>query len=162
MRTIFFILTSLLLSLLSTSVLSSDPDKRQALPLTPMQRHHILSEMRTLLKGTQAILQGLATEDMSAISKHAHALGTRMPHKGEDHLHAVLPDEFVKMGMLVHQGFDQIAAEAESSKDEKKILAQLSDITQTCVVCHAAYQIQTKASPQNQTLHIEHREHNKH
>lgn len=159
MKNIFLIAASLLLCLLSASVLPSDPDKRQVLLLNTMQRHHILSEMRALLQGTQVILQGLTDGDIPTIVKQARALGTEMPHKGENHLRSVLPDEFLKMGMSVHQGFDQIAAEAESSQDVKLILKLLSNTTQTCVACHASYQIQVKTSPKNQKLHAEHDKH---
>jgi cytochrome c556 len=159
MKNIFLIVAGLLLCLLSASALPSDPDKRQVLLLNTMQRHHILSEMRALLQGTQAILQGITDEDMHAIAEQARALGTEMPHKGENHLRSVLPDEFVKMGMSVHQGFDQIAAEAESSKDAKLILKLLSNTTQACVACHATYQIQVKTPPKNQKLRSEHDKH---
>ncbi len=147
MKRIFLILSSMWISLFSTITVSSDPDTRHIISLNEMQRHHLLSEMRALLEGTQVILQSLAKQDMAAIAQHSRRLGTAMPHTGERHLHKILPQSFVKMGMQVHQGFDQVAVEAETSQRPETILQQLSDITRTCVDCHAAYQIRLRVVP---------------
>ncbi len=150
-----------LLSIVPVPALSGDPDTRQILLLNSMQRHHILSEMRTLLQGTQAILQSLAEGNLPAVARHARALGREMPHKGEDHLHGVLPEAFMKMGMRVHQGFDQLAADAESSQDIQLILKRLSDITQICTACHTTYQIRINPLPESKKSHREHHFHQK-
>jgi len=146
MKKFFLILISVWIGLFSTSVISSDPDTRHIIPLDMMQRHHLLSEMRALLEGTQVILQSLAKQDMAAIAKHARSLGTEMPHTGEQHLHGILPKPFVAMGMQVHRGFDQIATEAETSRHPETILQRLGDITRICADCHAGYQIRLRAS----------------
>ncbi|MFO7579274.1 cytochrome c [Nitrosomonas halophila] len=159
MKKISLIATGLLSVMLSASILASDPDTRQTLQLNAMQRHHILSEMRALLQGTQAIIQSLSEEDMAAVAKHARALGTTMPHKGENHLRSVLPEAFMKMGMSVHHGFDQIAAEAESTNNAGAIQKRLSDTMQTCVACHAAYQIRVERSAQGSQAHPPHGKH---
>ncbi|MGG7056200.1 hypothetical protein [Nitrosomonas sp. ANs5] len=156
MKKFFLITTSLLSAMLSASILASDPDTRQTLQLNAMQRHHILSEMRTLLQGTQAIIQALSEEDMTAVARHARALGTAMPHKGENHLRSVLPEAFMKMGMSVHHGFDQIAAEAESTNNAGAIQKRLSDTMQTCVACHATYQIRIGRPAQGSQAHPPH------
>ncbi|TSA50506.1 MAG: hypothetical protein D4R48_01315, partial [Nitrosomonadales bacterium] len=44
------------LCLITTTVTASDIDERRVLPVTEMQRNHILTEMRALLAGTQNIL----------------------------------------------------------------------------------------------------------
>ena len=156
----FLAITMLLLSgISSTPALSDEPDTRQTLQLNSSQRHHILSEMRMLLQGMQAIIQSLAEEDMPAVVQHARALGTKMPHKGEDHLHAVLPESFMKIGMSVHRSFDQIAEEAESAQDIRPTLKRLSDVVQICSTCHAAYQIQVSTSPEGRKSSAEHDHH---
>ena len=146
MKKIPLLLISVWIGIFSTSAISSDPDTRHVIPLNMMQRHHLLSEMRALLEGMQVILQSLAKQDMAAIAKHARNLGTAMPHTGEQHLHEILPERFVTMGMQVHRGFDQIAIEAETLQRPEAILQQLSDITRTCADCHAAYQIRLRAA----------------
>ncbi len=147
--------TSLLL--ISISATAEEIDTRRALPMNEMQRGHILSEMRALLAGTQGILSALTREDMASVADHARPLGTGMPHKGEDHMKAILPQEFMQMGMMLHRDFDQIAADAESLKDPKHTLKQLSDSMGKCVACHASYQIRvTGPSKHSQSKTIRH------
>ncbi|PTN12855.1 hypothetical protein [Nitrosomonas aestuarii] len=133
----------LILGMFAITTQAEDFDKRQVLTLTESQRAHIHEEMRALLTGTQKILFSLSEEDMTAVAQHAQSLGTHMAHKAEDHLKRVLPEKFMQLGMSVHRDFDQIAMDAESLKDSKHTLRQLSESMNKCVVCHAAYQIQT-------------------
>lgn len=122
-------------------------DTRRILPLTEHQRDHVLTEMRALLSGTQNILDALSKEDMAAVAREARSLGMGMAHKGEDHLKSVLPEEFMRMGMSVHKAFDEMGADAESLKDPKHTLRQLSKAMQTCNECHAGYQVRVKEHP---------------
>ncbi|WMJ08208.1 hypothetical protein [Nitrosomonas sp. sh817] len=140
--------------LISTSAIAAEKDSRQILALSEAQRGHVLEEMRALLSGTQNILAALSTDDMASVSKHARPLGLGMAHKAEDHLKGVLPKEFMQLGMSLHQDFDQIAVDAESKKDPKLTLRQLSDAMAKCVACHDAYQIRaTPASGQPVKTH---------
>ena len=143
-----------LLISISTAALTADQDNRQTLSLSEAQRSHVLEEMRALLSGTRNILAALATDDMASVSKHARPLGLGMAHKAEDHLKSILPREFMQLGMSLHQDFDLIAADAESKKDSKLTLRQLSDAMAKCVACHDAYQIRaTPASGQPAQTH---------
>jgi hypothetical protein len=135
------------LSFIAATATAGEVDTRRVLPLTEHQRDHVLTEMRALLSGTQNILGALSNEDMTAVAREARALGLGMAHKGEDHLQAVLPEEFMQMGMSVHKDFDKIAADAESLKDPKHTLRQLSKAMQTCNGCHAGYQIRVEEHP---------------
>lgn len=47
----------------------------------------------------------------------------------------------MQIGMPMHKEFDQIAADAESLKDAKHTLQQLSATMGKCTACHATYQI---------------------
>ena len=129
--------------LISTSAIAADMDNRQTLTLSEAQRSHVLEEMRALLSGTRDILAALSADDMAAVSRYARPLGLGMAHKAEDHLKGVLPKEFMQLGMSLHQDFDQIAADAESKKDSKLTLRQLSDAMTKCVACHDTYRIST-------------------
>ena len=150
---------ALVLCLSMTTVMARDIDERKILSLNEMQRNHILTEMRALLQGTQQILHALSEEDMMAVARHARMLGMGMAHKGEDHLRSVLPENFMQLGMSVHQGFDQIAADAETLKNPKHTLIQLSNTMQHCITCHAAYQIQTTELPAKAENHPAHHNH---
>ena len=116
-------------------------DKREVLVLTPMQREHVLGEMRALLTGIQNILGALAEDDMKAVADIAHPLGISMVGKAEDHLKGVLPPHFMQLGLMVHQDFDSIATLAESGGDSKAMLSELSRSMKKCQACHAHYQI---------------------
>lgn len=135
------------LSCITMTAMASEIDKRQVLSITEIQRNHVLTEMRAFLAGTQGILDALLREDMAAVARHARPLGMSMAHKGEDHLKSVLSKEFMHLGMSVHRDFDQIAADAESLKDPKHTLRQLSESMKKCVACHADYQIRIKERP---------------
>lgn len=150
---------ALVLCLSMTSAMAADIDERMILSLNEMQRHHILTEMRALLLGTQQILQALAEEDMLAVARHARMLGTEMTHKGENHLQSVLPEDFMMLGMSVHKSFDQIAAEAETLKNPKHTLLQLSTTMEHCIACHAAYQIRSSDLPAETEAHPAHHKH---
>ncbi len=145
-KTVLKQILAIVMFLASGTMMASEIDKRQVLPLNELQRDHILTEMRALLSGTQRILAALAQEDMTAVAGHARSLGMEMT-KGEDHLLAVLPKGFVQLGMSVHRSFDRIAADAESLKDAKYTLQQLSESMKTCTVCHDGYQIRTTKQP---------------
>ena len=143
MRKIFIIALGLFMA---TAAKANEVDKRQVLPLSEHQRNHVLTEMRGLLSGTQNILDALSREDMATVAREARSLGMGTV-KGEDHLKAVLPKEFVQLGMSVHKSFDKIALDAESLKDPKHTLRQLGESMQKCNACHASYQIQVKDHP---------------
>ena len=42
-------------------------------------------------------MDGLSREDMQAVAREARSLGMGMAHKGEDHLRAVLPKDFMQL-----------------------------------------------------------------
>lgn len=135
------------LVLITATSTANEVDRRQTLPLTEHQRDHVLTEMRALLSGIRNILSALSRDDMAAVAQEARSLGMGMVHKGEDHLQAVLPKEFMHLGMSLHKAFDQIALDAESLKDPRHTLRQLSESMKKCGVCHASYQIQIREHP---------------
>jgi hypothetical protein len=117
-------------------------DPRQTLPLNQAQQAHVLSEMRSLLAGTQAIVTALATDDMETVAKQARLLGMGMKKKPENKLHGILPKAFMMQGKAVHTAFDRIADDAESIKDPKHTLMQLGKALSICQGCHEMYRIE--------------------
>ncbi|MBL8497770.1 hypothetical protein ABF87_04490 [Nitrosomonas sp. JL21] len=148
--------------LISTSAVAADADNRQTLILSEAQRDHVLEEMRALLSGTRNILMALSTDDMASVAQSARPLGLGMAHKAEDHFKSVLPKEFMQLGMSLHQDFDQIAADAESRKDPKLTLRQLSDAMSKCVACHDTYRIGTTPSSEQPAQAQKHEHHHHH
>jgi hypothetical protein len=117
-------------------------DQRQMLPLNQAQQAHVLKEMRSLLAGTQAIVAALADDDMEAVATQARLLGMGMKKKPENKLHGILPKAFMMQGKALHSAFDNIADDAESVKDPKHTLRQLSETLSLCQGCHEMYRIE--------------------
>jgi len=136
-------------------------ETRQPLKLAPMQRDHVLDEMRALLAGSQQIVAALARDDMAAVAAAARPLGMGMARKAENHLGAALPRDFMRQGMAVHQDFDRIADDAEARKDPRLTLRQLGETMGRCVACHASFRIESAAAAAHDD-HAEHDEHDHH
>jgi hypothetical protein len=133
------------LALISTSVFA-DEDNRRVVNLSETNRNLVLTEMRALLSGTQAILGALANDDMKGVAEAAKPLGMGMAHNAENHLHDALPKEFMMLGKTVHVAFDEIARDAESVNDSKHTLKQLNQMMAQCTACHSAYQIRVTSA----------------
>ena len=133
------------LALISTSVFA-DEDNRRVVNLSETNRNLVLTEMRALLSGTQAILGALANDDMKAVAESAKPLGMGMAHNAENHLHDALPKEFMMLGKTVHVAFDEIARDAESVNDSKHTLKQLNQMMAQCTACHSSYQIRVTSA----------------
>jgi hypothetical protein len=151
------LIIALALGLAAASALASGPDARHVLSVTEPQRAHVLEEMRALLSGVQNIVAALGRDDMDAVAHHARPLGMGMAHKAEDHLKGVLPSEFMRLGMSVHEDFDRIAADAVSIKDAKHTLRQLGNTLYKCVACHDAYELRANPTMANQPGAADHR-----
>ena len=129
-----------------SSALAEEPDARQTVPLTEDQRNLVLTEMRHLLSGVETIIKAVAKNNMSAVADAASALGANMENHSEHTLHEVLPKEFMRLGMSMHQDFDKIAADAMALKDSRHTLAQLGETMSKCNSCHALYQIRASVT----------------
>jgi hypothetical protein len=136
----------IMLSLVSSSTSANEVDQRQTLLLNQVQQAQVLSEMRSLLAGTQSIVAALAADDMKAVTKHARNLGMGMKKKPENKLQGVLPKAFMVQGKAVHLGFDNIADDAELVKDSKQTLRLLSETLSLCQSCHEMYRIEVNNS----------------
>lgn len=117
-------------------------DQRLLIQFDEVQRAYFLKDMRTLFSGTQAILGALANEDMQTVAKTARSLGLGMTHDVKSKYHGAIPKAMMHMGMAMHRTFDDIARDAESIRDSKHTLQQLSSTMAQCSACHASYQIQ--------------------
>jgi hypothetical protein len=120
-------------------------DGRVAVMLEPAERGLLLSEMRGFVAGLQTLTDALAREDMKAAAAAARAMGTARSHDVPAAMIGKLPLEFKTLAMGVHRGFDTMAADAEAMGLPRHSLAQLADVLQKCVACHATYAAGTAA-----------------
>ena len=117
-------------------------DGRTAIVLSMAERDFVLSEMRGLLATTQAIVEGVRLNDMTAVARAANAAGTGAQGNDSPALMAKLPLAFKTVGLSVHGDMDAIARAAESGAGAPAILKMVADNLNKCVTCHAAWQFQ--------------------
>jgi cytochrome c556 len=119
-------------------------EQRKAIRLTAEEKAHIHLEMRLFLSGTQKIVAAASANDMKTVAEAAHELGMAAAHEVPAGLRERLPLEFKKLGHATHQGFDDLARDAESLGDANHALGQLGRVMSNCVSCHAMYRLETR------------------
>jgi hypothetical protein len=119
-------------------------DTRTIVPLTEEERVRVVTDMRQMLANVQGIIDALARGDNKAVAQAASRNGMAMMQEMPAQIRMKFPPAFPKIGMPMHDLFDQIAREAETTKGSAHILKLLSESMQSCVACHATYRF---ASP---------------
>ena len=118
-------------------------EQRKPIRLTAEEKAHIHLEMRLFLSGTQKIVTAASANDMKTVATAARELGMAAAHEVPAKLREKLPLEFKKLGHATHQGFDDLARDAESLGDANHALRQLGQVMSNCVSCHAMYRLET-------------------
>jgi hypothetical protein len=116
-------------------------DGRVAVVLELDERALMLREMREFVAGIQLVADALARDDMPGVAKASRGMGTARAHDVPVAMLGKLPLEFKTLALSTHREFDTLAADAEANGTPKHALAQLGDLLQKCVACHASYQI---------------------
>lgn len=126
---------------------SSDPDQRIVISLTPEQRMHVLEEMNQFLLSTQEIVEGIASSDLNLIqSAVADGLGSGQG-QGNGLMKDALPSEFRQMGSAMKGELRKIDTLSKTGADNAEILDQLSSTLMYCSSCHGSYQIRLSETP---------------
>jgi hypothetical protein len=118
-------------------------DNRTAVILAPAERDLMLGEMRGLLAGVQAILDGLNRKDLKHVAIAARGIGSKSAADVNPVLMAKLPLPLKQLGMSVHHDMDDLAQAAENGKPPAELQTMLADTLNKCVACHSAWQLQT-------------------
>ncbi|MDP2833270.1 MAG: hypothetical protein Q8Q28_08255 [Pseudomonadota bacterium] len=118
-------------------------EQRAAIRLTTEEKAHIHQEMRLFLSATQKIVASVAANDMKGVAGAAREAGMAAAHEVPGKLREKLPMQFKKLGHATHQGFDDLARDADSLGDANHALKQLGQVMSNCVSCHAMYRIET-------------------
>jgi len=140
----------LVFALIATPLFAADhahhavpQEQRAAIRLTVEEKAHIHAEMRLFLSSTQKIVTAAAANDMKALAEAARAAGMAAAHEVPGKLREKLPMQFKKLGHATHQGFDDLARDADSLGDANHALKQLGQVMDNCTSCHALYRIET-------------------
>jgi len=127
------------------TVAGSKSDPRTAIVLTESERALVLEEMRAFLESVQQITLAATKDDMATVASAARKVGRAAQGEVPVGLMKKLPAAFKKLGFATHQGFDQLALDAESLGDREQVLEALGTLMGNCIGCHAAYQIKAAA-----------------
>jgi len=114
-------------------------DGRQAVMLSKDERNALLLEMRVWLQSSQGILAAASEKDFDAVIKSAKASGMEAEADTPGSLFRKLPVEMKALGFDTRSKFDNIAVEAEKSKDSSLVVKQLSMAMNNCIACHEMY-----------------------
>ncbi|MBA4381112.1 MAG: hypothetical protein C0406_00965 [Sideroxydans sp.] len=114
-------------------------DGRQAVMLSKDERNALLLEMRVWLQSSQGILAAASEKDFDAVIKSAKASGMEAEADTPGSLFRKLPVEMKTLGFDTRSKFDNIAVEAEKSKDSSLVVKKLSMAMNNCIACHEMY-----------------------
>jgi hypothetical protein len=114
-----------------------DGEQRVQLVLPAHAASAVRAEMRAMLGSVHDVLRALPAGDRTAVREAALRSGTAMAVDPE--LERLLPEEFLRLGMRTHAGFDTLAGLARAPGDT--VIARLAGITAECVACHATYRM---------------------
>ena len=140
----------------------SQADSRELVHFPPEMQVHMLRNMRDHVETLDGILHALAAADYSGAARLASehlgldspsAAGCKPrpanappPAKGSmDEMMALyMPEAMRSVGLAMHTAaseFSGAASRAASTGDPRPALEALSQITQSCVACHAGYRL---------------------
>ena len=128
--------------LLAGSIAHADADQRKLVKFPAPMRTHMLGNMRDHLTALHEIQGALAA---GKLDQAADIAETRIGMSSLASHHAAqmapyMPQPMQDIGTAMHHAASRFARSAHEG-DLKKSLLDLSEITQQCVACHAAYRV---------------------
>lgn len=126
---------------------AGEADARIAVSFPAPLKSATLAHMRDHLLALQEIQQALAVSQFDHAAELAEKrLGmSSMPQHGAHDVARFMPPGMREAGTQMHRSASRFAAaatEAAVGNDLKPALAALSQLTATCIACHAAYRLQ--------------------
>ncbi len=129
-------------SLLASSIAQAESDNRKLVKFPAPMRTHMLGNMRdhlTALHEIQAALAAGKLDQAADVAEQRIGMSSLALHNAA-HMAPYMPQPMQDIGTAMHHAASRFARSAHEG-DLKKSLADLSDITQQCVACHAAYRV---------------------
>lgn len=140
-----FVLLALVLGFVAyrlvTGKVKPTEDGRVGVVLSKDERNMVLGEMRAWLANTQGIVAAANRGDLAGAARLARASGMAAEAGTPASLLLKIPAEMKVLGFGTRRKFDALAADAEKTKDARRVLADLSDAMGNCVACHATYRL---------------------
>lgn len=123
----------------------ADADRRTQVILRPNESAAMLGDMREYLKGLQEIFAALAKGDMTAVAARAQSLGTINVFQTYLMFPTASGVRFRELSALVHEDFEDIAADASANRNPNATLEKLSLAMKHCVSCHDSFRLRETA-----------------
>lgn len=125
---------------------SAEEDAREAVALPENMKAHMLGNMRDHLHTLEEIQSALARGDYDEAGKIAgKRLGMdSLDAHGAHHMAPFMPAGMQQAGSGMHRAasrFSLVAQEASVDNNLPRALGALSEVTQQCIACHAAYRL---------------------
>jgi len=105
-------------------------------------QQHMLANMRDHLLAIHEILQHMNTGDLdkaAAVAEFRLGMSALSSH-GAEHMGRMMPKGMRKIGQGMHKAASRFSRRAEEG-DGVLAYRALTDVTASCVACHAAYRI---------------------
>lgn len=135
-----------MLVVLAPTTSQAAPDTRVAIELPAPMRAHMLANMRDHLAALHEIQAALARDENQRAAEIAEQrLGmSSLDAHGAGHMAPYMPKPMQDIGTAMHRAasrFARVAEEAGVRRGLRPALQALSDVTQQCAACHAAYRL---------------------
>lgn len=134
--------TGMLLLIMTGASAVADNDRRQLVQLPQMMQQHMMSNMRDHLMALNEILISMGKGELDQAGEIAERrLGMSSLEKhGASHMAGFMPEAMRQAGTAMHKAASRFALKAEEG-DLLPAYKMLSEVTATCVSCHAQYRI---------------------
>lgn len=121
---------------------SAAEDNRQLVELPQMMQQHMLANMRDHLVTLNEILTDMANDRLEHAAEIAESrLGmSSLELHGAGHMAKFMPPGMRQSGTSMHRAASRFALKAQEG-DPLPAYRALSEITSSCVACHASYRI---------------------
>ena len=125
---------------------AGDHEARRLVTLPPMMRRHMLRNMRDHLAAITEIQQALSSgafERAAEIAEQRIGMSSLASH-GAAHMAPHMPQGMRDLGTRMHRAASRFAVTAQEAAvdgDARRAIGALSQVTQLCVGCHAAFRI---------------------
>lgn len=126
---------------------AADGDARTLVTMPAPMVQHMLGNMRDHLKALTEIQQALGKSDYEHAADIAEKrIGvSSLDAHGASHMAPFMPKPMQDMGTQMHKAASQFARVAQESGADGNVtraIAALSNVTEQCIACHAAYRVQ--------------------